>query len=451
MSTGPLARTRARLRSLAGFDVLVLVSLIWFLAKFLRYAFPPLFPAFQTEFGVTNGQLGAAFTAMMTVYAAMQFPSGALADRLGAVRVVVAGGGVAAVGALALTLPVPFAALVGGMLLVGLGTGAHKTVAVRLLSRTYPRHTGRALGVLDTFGAFGGVAAPAAVVAVTTRAHWHTVFLAAGGVGVALAGAFAVRAPQRVPTPETTSGEGVPARAYLDLFRDPLFTAFVLVTLAFSFAYNGMVAFLPLYLSERGGLATETASLLYSALFVVSLVQLATGDLSDRVGQLPVIAATLGVAAAGSVAFVAVGAASPAVLGAAVVVLGLGSHGFRPVRGAYLTTVVPDGVAGGGLGVVRTLLMGAGAVAPAVVGVTSERYGFGVAFGLLAVSMCLAVVAVGGVAVLQRRRDSNGVGNRDSNGVDNRDSNTVNDHDTVGGHDSVGDHDEVDEPTDDSG
>ncbi|ERH11925.1 MAG: major Facilitator superfamily, partial [halophilic archaeon J07HB67] len=104
MSTGPLVRVRAWLRSLAGFDALVLVSLIWFLAKFLRYAFPPLFPTFQTEFAVSNGQLGAAFTAMMTVYAAMQFPSGALADRLGVVRVVVCGAGVAAVGALGVTL-----------------------------------------------------------------------------------------------------------------------------------------------------------------------------------------------------------------------------------------------------------------------------------------------------------------------------------------------------------
>jgi len=46
------------------------------------------------------------------------------------------------------------------------GTGAYKTVGVRLLSRTYPAQTGRVLGVFDTFGTFGGVAAPAAVVVV---------------------------------------------------------------------------------------------------------------------------------------------------------------------------------------------------------------------------------------------------------------------------------------------
>jgi MFS family permease len=399
MATG----LRERVRGLAAFDALVLASLIWFLAKFLRYAFPPLFPTFQTEFGVSNSLLGTAFTVMMTVYALMQFPSGALADRLGAVKVVVAGAVVAALGALALVVPLPFLALVGAMLLVGLGTGAHKTVAVRLLSRTYPARTGRALGVLDTFGAFGGVVAPAAVVAVTARADWHALFLLAGVAGVVLATVFALRAPRRVPPPSDADGEagGTDPRAYLSLFRDRRFTAFVAVTLCFSFAYNGAVAFLPLYLTDRAELPQATASLLYSSLFVVSLVQLVTGDLSDRVGRLPVIGATLGLAAVGLIALLVLGVSGPLALGVAVVALGLGSHGFRPVRGAYLAAVIPESVAGGGLGVVRTLLMGAGAIAPAIVGVVSDFVGFGAAFALLAVAMTAAALLTGVVAILE--------------------------------------------------
>jgi MFS family permease len=418
-------RLGERVRGLVEFDALLLTAALWFLAKFLRYAFPPLFPTFGTEFAVSNTLLGTAFTVMMTVYAAMQFPSGALADRLGAVTVVVAGAGVAAAGALALVVSLPFAALVGGMVLVGLGTGAHKTVAVRLLSRTYPAQTGRALGVLDTFGAFGGVVAPAAVVAVTARADWHALFLLGGLAGLLLAVAFAVRAPRRVPPPTAASETETALRAYLRLFADGRFSAFVGVTLCFSFAYNGVVAFLPLYLTEQAGLSGTAASLLYSVLFLVSLVQLVTGDLSDRVGGLPVIGVTLGLAAVASVALVAAGADTNAVgepavlavdtgavrfgvdrsllsLGTIVVVLGLGSHGFRPVRGAYLSAVIPESVAGGGLGVVRTLLMGAGAVAPAVVGVVSDRRGFTAAFTLLAASMTLAVLLVAVVGLLDR-------------------------------------------------
>jgi len=393
----------ARLRGLGRFDALVLTSLVWFLGKFLRYAFPPLFGTLGETYGVSRAALGTAFTAFMLVYAAMQFPSGVLADRVGSVRVIAGGALLAAGGALALTVDSPFVVLVAAMCCMGAGTGTYKTVAVELLSRVYPDRTGRALGVFDTFGTFGGVAAPAAVVLVTglagvVGAPWRTLFLAGGLAGLAVTVAFAVRVPRRLSDDEAdgpgdTSNEedatesgGV--RAYLALFRRPRFAAFVTVTILFSFAYNGTVAFLPLYLADETALTAATANLLFSALFVVSLVQLVTGEASDRIGATPVIVGTLGVATAGLVGVLALSAtAGPLVLGGCVVALGLGAHGFRPVRGAYLLTIVPDDVAGGGLGAVRTLLMGAGAVAPAVVGVLSETVGFRPAFALLAAAL----------------------------------------------------------------
>ncbi|UIO99971.1 MFS transporter [Halobaculum sp. CBA1158] len=429
------AESRGRLRALADYDVLALSALIWFLAKFLRYAFPPLFPTLRDSLGVSNGVLGLAFTAMLTVYAAMQFPSGALADRVGARAVIVAGAAVTGAGALVLAVPVPeSAALVAigaGMLLVGLGTGAHKTVAVRLLARMYPARTGRALGILDTLGAFGGVAAPAAVVAVTgttlavvgldgVSLDWHVLFLAGAVAAGGLAALFARRVPRDDRDRENAAGrhrdddsnrdgdgnhdsnrdgdDTRGLRAYAALFRDPAFATFVALTICFSFAYNGAVAFLPLFLTDAAGLPETTASLLYSGLFVVSLVQLVTGDLSDRVGRLPVIAATLVLATAGLAAMLSV--SGVLLVGGAVVAFGLGCHGFRPVRGAYLAAVIPDSAAGGGLGVVRTLLMGAGALAPAVVGGVADATDFRVAFGLLAAAMIAAVALTGVVAVV---------------------------------------------------
>jgi len=397
------------------YDALALTALLWFLAKFLRYAFPPLFPTFAGEFAVSNALLGTAFSAMMGVYALTQFPSGALADRFGAVRVVVGGAVVAAAGAVAVAVPAPFPLLVAAMGLVGLGTGAHKTVAVGLLSRIYPARTGRALGALDTLGAFGGVAAPAAVVAVVDggavaralpAAGWRPLFLVAGGVGLALAAATWARVPRRLDgdaAPER--GETAPLRSYLGLFRARRLAAFVALTLLFSFAYNGTVAFLPLFLAEAVGLTATTANLLYSGLFLVSLVQLVTGDLGDRVGQLPVIAGTLTLGAGALVGLVGLAGAAPpvAVAGGAVVALGVGAHGFRPVRGAYLLGELPESAAGGALGVVRTLLMGAGAVAPAVVGVVADATDFAVAFALLAAAMAgAAAVGVGLLATAPR-------------------------------------------------
>ncbi|ACM56052.1 MFS transporter [Halorubrum lacusprofundi] len=400
------------------YDVLVLTSLIWFLGKFVRYAFPPLFEPLQASYGVSNAAVGAAFSGFMAVYALLQFPSGAIADRVGAVRVIALGAVVAGVGSLALLFDTPFAVLAGAMLVIGAGTGAHKTVAIRLLSRVYPVRTGRALGAHDTVGALGGVAAPAAVTLFVAAppalagflsrlpgADWRGLFVVTGVIALALAGAFALRVPGRLPAdadrgPEREGSEPG-ASDYLALFEDRRLAAFVIVTIAFSFAYNGAVAFLPLYLSQAAGLSTATANLLYSALFAVTFVQLVSGDLSDRFGRFPVMVAALALAAAALVGVVALArgetGAGPIVLGALVVAFGLGSHGFRPVRGVYLIEALPERLAGGGLGVVRTLLMGAGALAPATVGAIADASGFRPAFGLLAGALALAAVAAAGL------------------------------------------------------
>lgn len=399
----------ARLRGVGRFDALALTALIWFLAKFVRYAFPPLFEPLQTAYGVSNAVIGAAFTAFMVVYALLQFPSGLLADRLGSVAVITGGALLAALGAFAVAIEPSFPLLVAAMVVIGAGTGAHKTVAIRLLSRAYPARTGRALGVLDTIGTFGGVAAPAAVVIVVSvplvfEPGWRTLFLAAGFAGVALAAAFAWRVPKRLPDAERAAGGndgGVALRQYLAVFAVPRFAAFVVATLAFSFAYNGAVAFVPLYLSQEAGLSAAAASVLYSLLFALSVVQIVTGEVSDRIGTLPVIVAALAVATVGIAALVALTpTGSVLAMGAAIVAFGIGSHGFRPVRGAYLIASFPDSIAGGSLGVVRTLLMAAGAVSPVTVGYLSETVGFRPAFWLLAVAVAVATVICGALLVV---------------------------------------------------
>lgn len=371
----------------------VLAGGIWFIAKLLRYAFPPLFPTFRDAFAVPNAWLGGAYSVMMLVYALMQFPSGALADRLDDVRVLAAGALLAAAGAGLLLVPPSFPVLVVAMLLVGLGTGVHKTVSIGLLNRLYPSGMGRALGVFDTLGTAGGVVAPGAVVLALAVAGWQAAFLVAGLAGVGLTAGLLVAVPRddRAVTSPRAALQALSVRPYLGPFRDARFLLFVGVTLCFGFAYNGAVAFLPLYLVEAG--TTETvASGLYSLLFAVSVVQVVTGDLSDRLGRLPLATGVLLLATAALVALVLGANRGPVVLGAAVVAFGVGSHGFRPVRGAYLSVTIPDDVAGGGLGLVRALLMGVGAVAPTVVGLLADWASFRVGFGLLAVVLGLAAL-----------------------------------------------------------
>lgn len=398
-------RWRQRWQQLIGYyDLLVLTAALWFFGKFIRYAFPPLFEPLQATYGVSNAAVGAAFSGFMLLYAAIQFPAGALADRLGSVAVIVTGGAVAVLGAAILIIEAGFGVVVLAMVIIGAGTGVHKTVSIGLLARRYGGETGRVLGAFDTAGTYGGVGAPLVVTALLTTpvlaapvpgASWRALFAYTAIGGAVLVAVFAIRAAD----PDTgAQAERAGWRRYIRLLTRPRLGTFVVVTICFGFTYNGVIAFLPLYLSETVGLGATQASLLYSLLFAVSLVQLVTGEVSDRTGRLPVIVGTLsvGVLSLGGLLVASATSVAVVVAGVGVAGFGIGAHGFRPVRGAYLTEVIPESVAGGGLGAVRTLLMGAGAVSPTVVGLFADAAGFWAAFlflaGTMAAGALLAVV-----------------------------------------------------------
>ena len=164
----------------------------------------------------------------------------------------------------------------------------------------------------------------------------------------------------------------------------------VAVSIAFTVAWNGFSAFLPLYLVSAKGLPSAEAGLLFSLLFVAGLVQPLTGAVADRVGPVRVMTATLALAGVGLVALVGLGGTWT--LAAVVVAIGVGLHGFRAPRDAYLMAVIPDDVAGGTLGITRTAMMLIGSVAPVLVGYLSDVASFDVAFGVM------AAVVVAGVA-----------------------------------------------------
>ena len=117
------------------YRLVALVSLLWFMVQFLRFVFPPLFETFQSTYGVSNTQTGVLFTGLMLSYAAVQFPSGVLGDRFGLPTVIFAGAAVFTVAALLVAASPSFLVLAFAAMLIGFGTGPHKTVAIPLLSR----------------------------------------------------------------------------------------------------------------------------------------------------------------------------------------------------------------------------------------------------------------------------------------------------------------------------
>ena len=150
------------------------------------------------------------------------------------------------------------------------------------------------------------------------------------------------------------------------------------------------MAFLPLYLIQEAGLTPSRAGALYSILFLAGFCQVVAGEFSDKFGTLPVIIGALSLATASILLLIVGTDAGIFVLGVATLSIGLGAHSFRPVRGAYLMDSLPDDLSAGGLGIVRTLLMGSGAIAPGIVGTIADIFSFRLAFVILSVSIGVA-------------------------------------------------------------
>jgi MFS family permease len=411
--------------NIKAYTTLILASLLWFLGKFVRYAYPPLFETLQTNYGISNAIIGMVYTGLLTVYALLQFPSGVIADRIGSVQVVVAGGVLASVGSLLMVFNSPLFVLVIAMLLIGAGTGVHKTVSVQVLSVVYTNKTGRTLGIFDTFGSYGGVGASfvvtaflvvppilESVVTLLPGEAWRGVFLFSGVAGLLLAGGFGVYVPKQLnnssgaeESDEESEQDDAPTpkmRDYLKQLTKPRFFMFLLAATMFSFTYNGAVAFLPLYLSEGLGLENTVANLLYSLVFAVSVVQIVTGDISDRLGRLPIMMLMLGLSGIALLISTFLQGDSIVLIGAIIVSFAVGTHGFRPVRGVYLVEILPDRIVSGGFGIVRTILMVVGAISPPIVGYIADLSNFRVAFGFLSISMLIGATLCSGLLVLEQ-------------------------------------------------
>lgn len=406
-------------RVIRTYDLVFLIALLWFMVQFLRFVFPPLFGTFQDVYGVSNTQTGLLFTLLMLGYSAMQFPGGLLADRIHEVTVMVGGAVLFTAAAVFASFAPTFTLLTIAAVAIGIGTGVHKTVAIAYLSRIYPERTGLSLGIMDTVGQFGGMIAPIAVVALLgSDLPWESVFFIGAVVTVVLASGLWVRgrlhrddhahdgnSPEENEVKDDAATESTvletddnelddepDSLSYMTIFSDRKLLLFLCVTMLFTFSWNGLSAFFPLFLTDEKGLSSGMAGIAYSLLFAASVSQTVTGGASDKVGKLAISIMLFGIMIVGLTALLVTD--SVLLILGLTVITGVGFHGFRPVRDSYLMKLIPSSIGGGTLGIVRTFMTGVGALAPAVIGYLSDVLGYSVAFCLI-----VGMLSAGGICI----------------------------------------------------
>jgi len=187
------------------------------LVNFHRVSTAVLSESLARTFDTTGAELGFLHASFFYIYAALQLPSGLLADRLGSRRV-------AAVGLLAMSVGVVGFAVSGSFLaaflsraVVGLGGSVLFVATLRFLANWYrPREFATMTGLTVAAAGVGGVLATTPLALAVEATGWRDSMLAAGLVGFAFTLGVALLVRDRPsaagfePVDGVTPPEGLP-------------------------------------------------------------------------------------------------------------------------------------------------------------------------------------------------------------------------------------------------
>jgi len=386
--------------------VVGVVSVAHFLSHFYFLVFPPLFPLFSREFGVNNTQLGLLFSLLFLMPSVLQVPVGELVDRFGAKPLFVLGIAVTSLGTMATTLATSYLALLGFVLLAGVGQSAFHPADFALLETvTDPTSRGKSFGAHTFAGYLGFAAGPLVAGLLGVRYGWRAALGGLGVIGLCYAVAVFVALPTvhrgregAVEAAEAGSGgllSNWSALADSRILLTVLF--FVLLTIA----GTGTQSFTVVFLTSVFGLSVTAANTTLTANLTAAAVGvLVGGELADRFDIYRNLAIVLTVAC--GVVVVIVSGVVPAVIAAVVgvfTVLGL-VHGLAlPSRDSLVSEFSTSDSTGKSFGLAYTGVTVGAFIAPVLFGFVSDAVNDVAMFALVGVFYVAAVVTVSTIYV----------------------------------------------------
>jgi len=292
--------------------IFTLLVTAYVLAFFHRIAPGVMTGELMLAFDTSAAALGSLAAMYFYVYAAMQLPSGVLADRLGARITVGAGSLVTAAGSLLFGLATDFTLAATGRLLTGLGVSVAFVGLLKSNTEWFPAERFAFIsGAVMLIGSLGSLLAAGPLAMVVSVLPWRHVFFAASVVSLGLGlliFAFVRNRPQDADLPplhthhSPTIDQQHWARDLWAVLRNrdawPGFWALFGVGGCFM-AFAGLWG-VPL-LRDVFGLTRNSAALyITAALAIGALGSFAAGWISDRLGQRkPVIICSMALATLG--------------------------------------------------------------------------------------------------------------------------------------------------------
>ncbi len=362
-------------------------------AHHLLTALPvPLLPMIRSNFGLDYTQSGLLISAFSLSYGIGQLPAGWLADRIGARAIIVASFCGAGLAGFAIGFSQTYVLLIGGLILLGFLSGGYHPSAPPLISATVePGRLGRALGLHVIGGSASYFLAPLIGVAIAAVWGWRGAFIGLAALTLALGLVFRAMLRARTAAPEKTrtavDRDGpapVPGR-YRRL------TVVIVLSTCVSAVIVSTIAFIPLFLVDHFGVGEKAAAAMLSIVYSAGLWAAPLGgNLSDRVGKIPVILAICFIAGP-TIYLLNILPYGPAML-ALFLLLGISLSVRMPVTEAYIVSHTSEANRSTVLGIYFFAAMESGGVLTPVMGRFIDSHGFQFSFTLAAAALASVTV-----------------------------------------------------------
>jgi predicted MFS family arabinose efflux permease len=283
-----LAAHLKRRRALA----MAVVVAAYVLSFFQRFAPAGIAHDLASAFQTSAASLGVLAATYFYVYTVMQVPTGVLVDTLGPRRVLLLGGLVAGGGSLLFGLAESLNGALIGRTLVGLGVSVVFISMLKIIAVWFEeRRFATVVGLSMLIGNLGSVLAGAPLAMTAQATGWRNVFVAVGGVSLALAVACWLLVRDRLDESPHAKRPRIDRTVILGGLLSVLKNRATWPAAAVNFGLAGsFFAFAGLwatpYLAHVHGMPRATASAHLSVYFAAfALGCLIMGSLSDRIGR----------------------------------------------------------------------------------------------------------------------------------------------------------------------
>ncbi|ELY57662.1 MFS transporter [Natronococcus jeotgali] len=187
------------------------LATVFLLVNLHRLSTGVLSEELTVAFETTAAQLGTLHASFFLIYAAVQVPTGVLADRIGPRYVGSVGGVVLSLGAVGFALSGSYLAAFASRALIGLGSGVIFVSILRFCANWYRADEFATMaGLTGSIAGLGAILATTPLAVAVGRFGWRATVLSLGGAGIVAAGAVFALARQSPAAAGLEPIEGVP-------------------------------------------------------------------------------------------------------------------------------------------------------------------------------------------------------------------------------------------------